>query len=384
MAEQDVISFPNPLHALHEQAQAEFQPYGPLEIVSTFGEPQAEYAAIRKGAALFDLPQRGILELTGKDRLVFLNNLLTNQTYDKQTKTPMPAGNTVYAFLLNAKTGRIISDLNVLEQGERTLLEADVRLVSSIRSALDKYIFAEQVKIADKTGYLHEIAIHGATAADVLSAAVSSPIPTSATWQAEIFGVPATIWRDNPTGAPGYILVLPTESARVVWMQLLSRFGTSTETGKRALRPAGWAAFNATRIEAGRPIFGIDFDDTILPAETGQLSRAVSFTKGCYPGQEIVARMHARQQIAKQLVGIKFTDDALPIAGAPVFDDQSNTIGGITSSTISPVLSNIAIALGLVKKLFIPVGSVVNVPAEGKIRRGVVTELPFVSDEKKS
>src|ERR1035441_8737462 len=141
MAEQDVISFPNPLHTLHEQAQAEFQPYGPIEIVSTFGEPQAEYAAIRKGAALFDLPQRGILELTGKDRLVFLNNLLTNQTYDKQTKTPMPAGNTVYAFLLNAKTGRIISDLNVLEQGERTLLETDVRLVSSIQSVLEKYIF---------------------------------------------------------------------------------------------------------------------------------------------------------------------------------------------------------------------------------------------------
>jgi glycine cleavage system aminomethyltransferase T len=84
------------------------------------------------------------------------------------------------------------------------------------------------------------------------------------------------------------------------------------------------------------------------------------------------------------LVGIKFTDDALPIAGAPVFDDQSNIVGGITSSTISPVLSNIAIALGLVKKPFIPVGSVVNVPAEGKIRRGIVSELPFVTDQEKN
>src|SRR5436309_3565914 len=76
----------NPLHAAHEKAGAEFQPYGQIPIVSTFGEPQAEYAAIRKSAAIIDLPYRGILELTGKDRHVFLNNLLTNQTWDKEKK----------------------------------------------------------------------------------------------------------------------------------------------------------------------------------------------------------------------------------------------------------------------------------------------------------
>src|SRR5450432_3214991 len=95
----------NPLLPLHQQAQAELQMYDQIEIVSTFGEPQAEYAAIRKAAALMDLPQRGVLELTGKDRLPFLNNLLTNQTFDKNTKTPMAAGKGVYAFLLNAKSG---------------------------------------------------------------------------------------------------------------------------------------------------------------------------------------------------------------------------------------------------------------------------------------
>src|SRR4051794_36148264 len=121
----------NPLLATHQQAQAELQPYGDIEIVSTFGEPQAEYAAIRKGAAMLDLPQRGVLELTGKDRLPFLNNLLTNQTYDKQTKSGMTAGAGVYAFLLNAKSGRIITDMNVLELGDRTLLEMDARLLAA-------------------------------------------------------------------------------------------------------------------------------------------------------------------------------------------------------------------------------------------------------------
>src|SRR5436309_15292680 len=109
---------PNPLHALHAQAEAEFQAYEQLEIVSTFGQPEAEYAAIRKSAAIMDLPQRGILEVTGKDRLEFLNNLITNQTWDAKTKTGLPAGTGVYTYFLNLK-GRIVADTNVLEVGDR-------------------------------------------------------------------------------------------------------------------------------------------------------------------------------------------------------------------------------------------------------------------------
>src|SRR5947207_4969199 len=125
-------TIPNPLHDSHEQANAEFQAYGVVQIVATFGQPQAEYAAIHKACGLMDLPQRGVIELTGKDRLTFLNNLLTNQTFDKQTKTPLSAGAGVYAFLLNAKSGRIIVDVNVLELGERKLLELAARRVCSV------------------------------------------------------------------------------------------------------------------------------------------------------------------------------------------------------------------------------------------------------------
>src|SRR5580698_1090532 len=119
---------PNPLRDRHEKAGAEFQAYAALEIVSTFGEPQAEYAAIRKGAALVDEPQRGILELTGADRLSFLNNLLTNQTWDKATKAGLAAGQGVYAFFLNGK-GRIVADAHVIERGDKTWLDMDARLV---------------------------------------------------------------------------------------------------------------------------------------------------------------------------------------------------------------------------------------------------------------
>jgi aminomethyltransferase len=194
-----------------------------------------------------------------------------------------------------------------------------------------------------------------------------------------LFDVDAIVWRDDPTGTPGYQLIIPTESAATVWRELITRFGESQSLGKRPLRPIGWAAFNATRIEAGRPLFGIDFDDSILPAETGPLfNRAVSLTKGCYLGQEIVARMHARQQVAKQIVGLKLDNDALPMAGAKLFDDKGNEIGGVTSSTLSPILSDIAIGIGYVKRPFIAAGTKIRVPAEGAVREAIVSELPFV------
>ena len=376
-------SLPNPLRDLHEQAQAEFQAYAEVEIVSTFGEPQAEYASLRRACGMMDQPQRGILELTGKDRLPFLNNLLTNQTWDKQTKSGLAAGQGVYAFFLNTK-GRIVTDMNVLELGERTLLEMDGRLVEPVRGMFEKFLFAEQVKISNRIGSLHQIWLHGPGSRDLLNAATEAPIgdlPPLGTAAARLFGQDAIVWRDDPTGAPGYNLIVPIDAARSVWMNLLGKFGVAQELGRRALRLVGWATWNAARIEGGRPIFGIDFDDTILPAETGQFDCAVSVTKGCYLGQEIVARMYARKQVAKQLVGLRVADGALPIAGARFYDEASNEIGGVTSSTISPILSNATICLGYLKKPFYALGSVVTVPAEGSLRKATVVETPFLVDK---
>ncbi len=363
-----VAAIADPLHDLHEQAEAEFQPYADGQIVSTFGEPQAEYAALRKGAGLMDLPQRGVLELTGRDRLPFLNNLVTNQTFDKATKTGLAAGSGVYAFLLQAKNGRIVADLNVLELGDRTLIELDGRLAAAVAVALEKYRFAEQVTITDRTGQLHELAVHGPRAKIALREL--PPLEPMACATVDLYGTPVVVWRDDPTGSVGHHLIVPADAARLVWMNTIARH----------VRPVGWAAFNAARVEAGRPLFGIDFDDTALPAETGPLlGRAVSFTKGCYPGQEIVARMHARRQASKRIVGLRLAGDHLPMAGVPVTDDAGDTVGGVTSSTVSPLLSNAAVALATVKKGSAAAGTVLNVPAEGAVRRAVVVDLPFVS-----
>ena len=372
----------NTLLDLHRQAEAEFQPYGDIEVVSTFGEPPAEYAAVRKGCGMMDLPHRGVLELLGRDRLPFLNNLLSNQIYDKEKKSGLRTGKGVYAFLLNAKTGRILTDVNVIERGDRTWLEVDARLIESVRQALDRYLFAEQVKMGDRRDDLHEIALHGPGAIDVLrSVGVAGmdalqPLDSTAT---TLFDVETVIWRDDPAAVPGLHLIVPADAARKIWMELLTRFGPTGGETKRKLRPIGWAAFNAARIEGGRPLFGIDFDDSILPHETGPLlSRAISFTKGCYPGQEIVARMHARQQVARKIAGVRVEGGFLPLAGAKFYDDKGNEIGGVTSSTIAPVLSNAALAIGILKRPFFNVGTTVQVPAEGEMRNATVVEMPFI------
>ena len=379
---------PSILHPLHEAANAEFLPYGETPIVLTFGQPQAEYAAIRSFAAIFDMPHRTVLSLTGKDRHAFLNNLLTNQIFDKAKKSGLPAGSGVYAFFLNTK-GRIVTDVNVIETGDRTLLELDARVAEPVRQLLEKYLFAEKVTIEPAGDDPHLLFLTGPQVPGVLAEATGTPVaelPPLGSVSVSILGQPAIVYRDDICGVPGYMLLIPSTIAEAAWHYFADnppptngeRRSPDDMIFRGRARPIGWAAFNSTRIEAGRPLFGVDFDDSVLPAETGQLARAVSFTKGCYLGQEIVARMHARNQLARQIVGIRMETDHLPIAGNKIHDDAGNEIGGITSSTLSPILSDAAICLGMVKKPFVAPGSTLSIPAEGAMRAGKVVELPFV------
>lgn len=384
---------PSMLQASHERADAEFQSYGDVPIVSTFGEPQAEYAAIRKNAAIMDMPQRAILQITGKDRHVFLNNLLTNQLYDKSTKAPLQPGRGVYAFFLNNK-GRVVSDMNVIETTAATLLDLDARLVKTIADQFNRYLFAEQVTLAPRLDDLHLFFLTGPAALGVLRRSAEGSISDLGqldSAQAKILGHDVTIYRDDACGVPGFFLIVPASAAESIWAHFTANPPASSDMPSPAIdedyrfrglaRPMGWAAFNATRIEAGRPLFGIDFDESVLPGELGPqtLARAISFTKGCYLGQEIVARMHARGQVARQLVGIRMEGDQLPLAGTKIQDDAGNEIGGITSSTLSPILSNTAICLGYVKRPHFAPGTKLSIPAEGALHSGTVTALPFLA-----
>jgi folate-binding protein YgfZ len=351
---------------MHEQAEASFLPYGPdIAIVESYGEVESEYAAIRKGATLMDAPHRSVLILTGKDRLTFLNNKLTNDT------AKLSAGQGVYAFLLNLK-GRIVQDLNVLQTEDATILEMDTRVVAALAAQFEKYLFTEDVKIlTTESAQLGRLTLIGPKAADLLKKVCDAGVDTLnlplQSAKRSIAKVTVTIFRNDPCGEPGYELIVPRDQLVTLW-QVLHEAGHD-ETSDIHLRAIGWSAFNTARIEAGTPLCGIDINDTHLPMETGPAyARAVNLAKGCYLGQEIVARMHSRDAVAKMLIGLKVAETKLPIA---------DKIGIITSSCTSPMLGNTPIAMGYVKRAFTQTGRVVQVYAEGTRVKATVTDLPF-------
>lgn len=366
----------NPLHSLHEQAEASFLPYGPdLEIVESYGEIEAEYAALRRGAGLMDSPHRAVVVLTGKDRLAFLHNKLTNDT------ARLAPGTGCYAYLLNLK-GRITLDLVVLQAEDATLVELDTRLVQGFVAAMEKFIFIEDVQILDASQQLGRLSLMGPQARALLQKVVGSPIENLVEpfchSQRSIGQATVTIFRQDLAGEPGYELIVPRDQLVALW-QILQEAGNGHENPESGLhlRAIGWSAFNIARIEAGTPLFGIDITENYLPMETGPwYQRAVSLTKGCYLGQEIVARMHAHKTVARMLVGMRVESSKLPLAGTEIFDGTQQ-VGIITSSTLSPMLGNVPIAMGYVKKAYAAAGKEVAVLAEGGREKAVIKELPL-------
>ena len=373
----------NPLQKTHEQAEASFLPYGPLiHIVESYGQPEIEYAAIRKGTGLLDCPHRSALELTGKDRLSFLNNLLTNDTKS------LVAGTGCYAFLLNAK-GRIVADMYVLNLPDRTLVELDSRLAEQIATFLNQYLFAEDVQIKDLSRLFTRLTVCGPTSAPLL--ATLTP-PGGLSLSDTLFHVreglllaagktfAVTAFKNDLCGEPQWDLLVPNEAAPLLWDELLGHSDRRDDKpgSEFNLRAIGWSAFNIARIETGTPLLGIDIGEQTLPMETAHwYARGVHVQKGCYLGQEVVARMHVRKIAARSIVGLKIDGDAPPISGADlrVADQQA---GLVTSSCMSPLLGNTPISLAYVESRHSQIGRNFEVYTSGGKTRAAVVALPFV------
>lgn len=381
----------SPLLPLERQADAFISPWGPpigqtsVEIVQSFGELELEYAAIRKSCALIDQPQRGTIQVAGSERLEFLNRMLT------QELKGMPAMTARRSFWLNRK-GRIDADVLVVNLGDRLILDLDVHALARTLQGLNAYIIADDVTVSDTTDATARLALHGPAAAALLDEiaqphGAARPIAALASGEVSTILVAAsvvTVARSDFAGVPGFELFVPAHEVTAVFQRLLA-VATATDLpesdprhaiGHRVrLRPAGWAALNMARIEAGSPVYNIDFDENSLPAESGVLHDRVSFTKGCYLGQEIVARMHARGHPKEQLVALKpkFPASAQlrdmetqlpfqPVGASPVFKapladvsmdawqpSPESQVGTITSSTLAPMLSSTPVCFASVK-----------------------------------
>ncbi len=348
------------------------------EIIATFGEVEAEYAAIRRGAGVFDSPHRGTLVITGKDRRDFLNRMVT------QDLKGFEAGQTREAFWLNRK-GRIDADLFLIETGERMLVDLDLASAAGAAKTLGEFVFTEDVEVRDTSSEFHHMGVHGKLARQTIAASTnddSFDLAVGATKTISIDSVPVVIARRDLTGEVGYELIVQREAASGVWEFLLAA-DHIIGGDKRRVRPIGWHAFNIARIEAGTPLFNIDFGPTNLPHETGSLlKQRVSFTKGCYLGQEVVARMESRGHSKANLVGLRLKQDRLPVGGAQVFarsqdGSMGEPIGAVTSSTLSPMLGAAPIAFGMIRGAHAEDCAQVLVNAEGEQVSAIVGPLKF-------
>lgn len=358
----------SPMTETYAEREAALHPYGDpqrgLLVPMAFEHVELEYAAIRKAAALVDLPQSGTIEATGADRVSFLNNLVTQELKGLE---PMRS---VRSFWLNRK-GRIDADLRLIDDGERLLMATDALVAGTTAEALAEYVFAEDVQLRDATESLHRLALHGPRAAQALMAVADTDehvaLEPGRAMAVMVAGTSVLVEREDSTGEIGLILTMPTEHARAVYGALEQAEG---------VRTCGWLAYNIARIEAGWPLFQIDFAGESLPAETGVLHDRVSFTKGCYLGQEVVARMHALGKPKQLLVALRLAESAeprLPGEKAEIFADAESDkpIGTVTSSTIAPMLSASPVALATVRTAHAVAGTTLFVEAEGE-------RVPFV------
>jgi folate-binding protein YgfZ len=381
------------LAMLQDQA-ASFINYGPpgdqgkaIEIVDTFGPYEAEYAAIRKGVGLLVTPHRATIRVTGGDRADFLHRLITNDVRS------LASGAGCRAFFLG-KNGRIIADMLVLQSDDHARLVLDALDAQATISQFDAYRFSDDVQFTHLTDEVM-LSLHGPGGVALIGAVDASAAEAVNTLKhlqhaaVTIAGIPIHVVRNDEAGAMGLHLSMPQAAAGALLAKLADVVGglvPEVEGGvRRAItgRGIGWLAFNTARIEAGSPLFHVDFGPDSLPHETGILEQTVSFKKGCYIGQEIVARMHNLGHPKKVLVGLRFEDDRLPLAGAPVLEPSEDTadvkpIGGVTSSTLSPLRGNQAIALAMMKWGKHRPDTRVLVPAEGDMVPATVQALSFL------
>jgi folate-binding protein YgfZ len=370
----------SPLYPRFAESDALLLPYGPpersVDVIGAFEEVGLEYAALRKGAVLFDEPHTAVLFVRGADRLSFLNSMVTQKVSD------LRPGQTRRSFWLSRK-GRIEADMAVAAapDGDHLVITLDRHLAAATAGALTNYIFSEDCTIEDASGTHHTVSLHGAAATAALTAhagdAGLAGLAPGCNARCSIGGAPVFADREDLTGEPGVRLTMAREHAERVYDALLSG------DPPHSVRPVGWFALNTARIEAGRPLFNIDFGPDNLPAESGLLAERVDFRKGCYLGQEVVARMDARKARKQAVAALRVrpagadAEAPLPAAGDRVFshaDPEGNPVGVVTSSTVSPMLGAASICFAMLRDAETAPGTEVLVQAEGRKAEAVVQE----------
>jgi folate-binding protein YgfZ len=325
----------------------------------------AGYEAARHGAGLIDRSDRGRIVVSGEDRATYLQGLLSNDIVS------LKPGHGCYATYLTAQ-GRMIADLFVYELGDVILLTMSGDVSSTVLAKLDQFIFSEDVKLGDVTEAFGQLAIVGPDAARIASTVTTGvpvdrllALPEHGNTRAVVEERPVIITRISDTGEPGFDLFVDRSQMERLKTQMQSAGATMMDA----------ATADTVRIESGVPAFHRDMDEQTIPLEAGIEDRAISLTKGCYVGQEVIIRVLHRGhgRVARKLVGLTIAGGSQPSAGDLVRSGERE-IGHVTSATFSPALKR-PIALAYVQRDFVQPGTPVTV---GDGVPATVNALPFI------
>ena len=324
------------------------------------------YEAATRNVGLIERSDRALLVVRGADRAAWLHNLVTHEV----KKLSPGQGN--YAFATNVK-GRVLFDLNLLVQPEAIWLDIERDHLTPARTHLERYIITEDVTIDDQTEHALRLALTGPACATLAERLGLSTLPEMGQLDSaaiEIAGHDVTAFRHDFAGLPGVEIIAldgdPTGRLRAAVQEAGASLGLADVSPDTA---------EVLRIEAGRPGMGGELDGEVLPAETGQVDRAVSYHKGCYLGQEIVERMRSRGSLARQLVGFRIDGATVPAPGVTVSASDSE-VGRITSACQSPAAGG-PIALGYVRSAKAAPGTAVAIATTAAPLSATVAALPF-------
>jgi len=349
-----------PLATVHVRHGANLGERDGWQVPLDYGDDRAEQQAVRRAAGLIDWSARGKVRVTGGDRLAFLDGLLTNDL------KPLTAGRGLYAATLDHRA-RVHGDMVVYDAGDHYLLETDPDTGGRVLAHLSKLLVSDDVALADVTAEYALFGVFGPGSGRVVSrVAGTMPVGPYDHLVADFAGSPVRIARSPYFGGEGYELWTPSgPGVAQLWRSLIDEGAV----------PFGALAAEALRIEAGRPRFGVDMDESTLALEA-RLEPAISMTKGCYVGQEIVARGTYRGHVNRKLFGLRIEGDDPPDRGDPVRKGEVD-VGRVTSAAWSPSLGH-AIGLALLRVGEVDREMPILVDRGGTVLPARVHPLPFV------
>ncbi len=362
----------SPLDEMHRHIGALLTERDGWSVPASYGDQLFEYAAVREaGAGVIDLSPRCRFQVSGSEAAQFLNGLITNDMKTLGENRWMPA-----AFP-NVQ-GRLIASVRVVRKPDDAtgkkpvpvfLIDTEPATREAVLKTIERFTLAGDFHVVDLTDQTALLSVQGKQATEILGSVLGeTPLGLSGNGAAQIEWQQKslTVLRATHTAEDGFDIVVSADQATLLWDAFVHA----------GARPVGHEALDRLRIEAGVPRYGIDMDETSVVTETG-LDEAVSFTKGCYIGQEIIARIKYRGHVAKKLVGLFFYRATKIVKDAKIKSVDDKEIGRITSNTLSPYLG-CTVALGYVKYDYLATDTEVRVTSSHGDLHARVAELPFV------